>query len=51
MNPLREGLDDLIMDTALAPWPQVRLLMTVGLMACLPRTGEDVGLEIQSPPG
>lgn len=51
MNNLPEELDSAIMDTALAPWPQARFLMTVGLMACLPRTEDDVGVEVMSSPG
>ena len=51
MNNLPEELDSAIMDTALAPWPQARFLMLVGLMACLPRTEDDVGVEVMSSPG
>lgn len=51
MNNSLEDLDSAIMDTALAPWPQARFLMTVGLSACLPRTEDDVGVEVMSSPG
>lgn len=51
MNYIPAKLESAIMDTALAPWPQARFLMTIGLVACLPRTEEDICVEVLSSPG
>lgn len=51
MNDLSQDLDSAIMDTALAPWPQARFLMLVGLMVCLPRSEDHDGVDVLSSPG
>lgn len=51
MADVSEVLREAIIEVALAPWPQARFLMMVGLMTSLPRTEADVGIEVLSCPG